>query len=186
MKLTKKQKGYLAVLAVALAAFLGDRLFFLPAGADAASAEEDPRSLLVRPGGGANSSAVAAASALRNPYRVDLLGERLDDVAASHRLQLSGVRDAFVPSSAWVATPKAFVPDTGAEAVRAFREKYKLRAIFLSPGGNTAIINDRPYREGQRVGGFKLVTIGTRSTTLASGDQQVELLLDPVSSLNVE
>src|SRR5688572_19194535 len=114
MKLTKKQKGYLAVLAVALAAFLADRLFFLPAGADAAAVADDPHSLLIRPSASASPSAVAAASALRNPYRVDLLGERLDNAAAAHRLQLSGVRDAFVPSAAWVATPKVFVPDTGA------------------------------------------------------------------------
>jgi hypothetical protein len=184
MKLTKKQKGYVGVLAVALTAFVADRLFFLPAEAEAV-VQEDPRELLIRPSGGVGDAAAAAALS-RNQYRVDLLAERLTNAAGEHRLQLSGVRDAFLPSAAWISGPKVIVHDTAAEAAQAFRDRHRLTAIFLGPGGSTAIINGRAVREGQQIGGFTLVLIGARSTMFSAGAHQVELTLDPASSINAE
>lgn len=189
MKLTKKQKGYLAVLAVALVAFLADRLFFLPASANADDVvQEDPSNLLIRPaGGGPSAAAVAAASAAGNPYRVDLLGERLSATAAERRVLLSaGVRDAFVPSAAWVARPSVVTHDTAAEAAQAFRDRHKLTAIFVGPSGRTAIVNGRSLREGQRLGAFTLTTIDARSITFTSGGHRVELSLGSESSINAE
>lgn len=191
MKLSKKQKGYLAVLVVALVAFVADRAFLLPAsaGADETAQEEDPQDLLIRPAGTAATSAAAAAAAAttRNPYRADLLGERLSAVAQEHRVQPTArVRDAFEPSQAWVAGPKVVVHDTAAEAVQAFRERTKVKAIFLGSSGKSAVINDRRLQEGQRIGAFTVTAIGPRSVTFTSGDQEVELPLEAVSSINAE
>src|SRR5688500_17177769 len=107
MKLTKKQKGYVAVLVVALAAFLADRVFLLPS-ADGAHGTENPADLLIKPAGGVAQAPPAPA---RSPYRVDLLAERLTVAASEHRLDLSNVRDAFVPSAAWISGPKVVVHD---------------------------------------------------------------------------
>ena len=190
MKLSKKQKGYLAVLVVALVAFVADRAFLLPgsAGADETAQEEDAQDLLIRPAGTAATSAAAAAAATtRNPYRADLLGERLSAVAQEHRVQPTArVRDAFEPSQAWVAGPKVVVHDTAAEAVQAFRERTKVKAIFLGSSGKSAVINDRRLQEGQRIGAFTVTAIGPRSVTFTSGDQEVELPLEAVSSINAE
>lgn len=188
MALSKKQKGYLAVLIVALVAFVADRAFFLPAGAGAdEDAQEDPAHLLIRPAGASASSVAAAAASLRNPYRADLLGERLSAVAEQHRVQPTArVRDAFEPSQAWVSGPKVVVHDVAAEAVQTFRERTKVKAIFLSSGGNSAVINDRRLQEGQRLGAFTLTTISPRSVTFTSGEQEVELPLEAMSSINAE
>jgi hypothetical protein len=118
---------------------------------------------------------------------VDLLGERLRGVAAERRVQLSaGVRDAFVPSAAWVARPEVGAHDMASEAARAFRDRHKLKAIFLGPSGKTAVIGNWQLREGQRLGSFTLVEIGTRSVTFASGAQRIELVLDQETSINAE
>jgi hypothetical protein len=182
MKLTKKQKGYVAVLVVALAAFLADRLLFPPAAADA-DVLENPSDLLIKPVGGV---AKAAPAPQRNPYRVDLLAERLTVAASEHRLELSNVRDAFVPSAAWVSGPKVIMHDNAAESAAAFRDKYKLTAILVGSNGATAIINGRSVKVGQRLGGFTLKSIGNRSTTFAAGENRVELLLDPEASVKAE
>jgi hypothetical protein len=187
MKLTKKQKGYLAVLVVALVAFVADRALFLPASAGAdEAAQEDPANLLIRPAGTSAATAAAAAT-LRNPYRADLLGERLGALAEQHRVQPTArVRDAFEPSQAWVSGPKVVLHNVAAEAVQAFREKTKVKAIFLGSTGRSAVINDRRLQEGQRIGAFTLKTIGPRSVTFTSDGQEVELPLEGASSINAE
>ena len=186
MKLTKKQKGYVAVLVVALAAFLADRVFLLPPAttSDAdADAVDNPADLLIKPAGGVAQAAPAPA---RSPYRVDLLAERLTVAASEHRLDLSNVRDAFVPSVAWISGPKIVIHDSAAEAAAAFRDKHKLTAILVGSNGSTAIINGKSVTVGQRLGGFTLKSIDNRSTTFAAGQNQVELVLDPEASSKAE
>ena len=65
MKLSKKQKGYLAVLVVALVAFVADRAFLLPAsaGADEAAQEHAIRQALQQPG------SVATLPTARRPFQ---------------------------------------------------------------------------------------------------------------------
>ena len=199
MQLTKQQKIVGALLAVAVAALVTDRLVIghEPAEETVASAEAPaaarPQAAPARRAAVRQApQGVAAASpaAEANPGGVAAFAARLENVRMTYAaggapMDLEAVRDAFRPPAALVGSRKAETTNELADAAKRFADKHKLAAVIKRQSGKAvAIIEDKSggtgslsVAVGQSLDGFTLVAVKDRVAILRRGSQRVELRL---------
>ncbi len=167
MKTTKSQKVSFAVLGLAVSAFVIDRICFTPGSAVAAS----PVAELVSNGASKVEAAVAGqASAAAD----GLIASKLNSLQG---IDLDQVRNAFQPSKAWVSAQHPAIAHQEHAVQIDFSATHKLTAIMASKTGGVAMVDGVPVRVGQKVDGFKLVSVNSRSAVFSSGGAQVTLQL---------
>jgi len=166
VRLTKERKLYLAVLGLGLVALSADRLFFAPAGAQAApgSSELPPESPSTRTAAKPSKPAAAA------PENTEpALAERLRTVSFWDPAKM---RDAFEAPVEWVGprvAPKVEPPAEDSEFAK--NRKHWLSTVMIlpareatpttpaSPATPVAIIGGGRYRVGDTLDNYKLVEI---------------------------
>ena len=179
---TKRRKILAAVLGVAVAVFMGDRIMgWLPLGPEQAEASV-PLGVSL---GQEFSKEMRATAALTNiPPAPRTLADRLHELAGAGGLDAASVADAFCPSDAWIAKPRpkeptvaTAQPDLAGLSVRQFTERHKLTATAVGPDGGMAIIDGQCLVVGRRMDGLKLVAVDRSSATLEADGIKVKLSL---------
>jgi len=180
MQLSKTQKIYLALGAVAVAALVVDRVFLgdgegVSGPTEAAAAEAGVR-------GADRPAPVAAAPTVEVPERPSLAA-RLDALARKGRLDAAAVRDAFVLPSEWMGEVQATAPEKASapSAAEKFAAAHALSAVLLSNGGGCAVVNDQVVKIGQTMDGFTLLRLARESAVFGDGKAEVTLPLRPES-----
>jgi hypothetical protein len=167
MKFTKSQKIYSGVLGVGICAFLYDRCCngpkapLTPVAVNASISTDrlDPVAL---------SSCATSTDANDVPGRLRLLQKALP--------AFPQVRDAFVPSSAWIVS--GCKQEIGpSEKVATFQKTHRLRAILDMSGRGQAIVNNELLTVGQSMDGFMLTSVGNLKAIFRDGDTTVILTL---------
>ena len=146
MRLTKERKAYVAVFALGLIALAADRLWFSPAGANAASSAEEPVAEPSPPTPGPATESPAAPS----------FGSRLEKLAT---WRMGPLQDAVIAPAEWggVEAP-AFVAAPQSE----FAQTHRLSAVFGSAKSGErsgVIIDGKLVLQGKAVDGYTLVDI---------------------------
>lgn len=173
MKLTGRQKGYVAILALALAALLVDRLI-LPAPDEAAAAHGAALAVTSTATGMIDPEALVAEVDVAVPRHV-VIGRRLEALAEARGLEPGVVRDAFEPSPSWPLEGMGTGP--AASVAERFKAAHVLTAVMASGPRGYAIIDGRTLFIGQSLDGLTLIAVGTRSATLESSEARVVLEL---------
>lgn len=178
MKNTKRRNLALAVLGLALTAFVVDRLWPAESEAPGTIAQAQAASP-VKP-----SSLVTLTldKAPDMPCRPEsLLACRLEEMTRAGRGEF---RDIFQPSIQWVppkAGPSAKVePDVvESDPLQVFQSRHKLSAVLVNSGGGAAVISNTLMRVGQSLDGFRLHEIRRNAVTFTTPDgRSVVLSLD--------
>ncbi|HZL34088.1 MAG TPA: hypothetical protein VFC78_02185 [Tepidisphaeraceae bacterium] len=172
MQLTTQRKVFLAVLALAGAAFGADRCFF-----SAATASAQPA-----PAMKAESAAVIGPLAAPAP-QVAGLGTLAERLKAYYGHEDAGpLPDAFCPSSAWVGEAPG-KPDGAADSraalTAAFGSHHHLLAVMSGGHRPLAIVDGKVLHAGQLLDGFRLTAIRDRSAVFTADAARVELQLQP-------
>jgi hypothetical protein len=179
MPLTKQQKIYCGVLALAAAAWLGDR--FILGGETTAPHPAAARSLAVdRPAGAAGAAAPNAAPA------VSLAGKFLNFAEKAEKdPERPGVTaDAFAPPPHWLQPPAKQTPLATKAAPQAifdveqFRREHKLTAVLRGGRNDLAVIDGTLIQVGQRIGTFQLVSLTETTATVTVAGTTVTLVLE--------
>lgn len=196
MKLTKQRKVYIAVLGLAAAAFIADRMMFEPAGAGAATvaAPTTGASAESAPQPGATGSA-PAAKAEEGPS----LAQKLSLI----RVTRESDRDPFnKPWMGVIATKREASGRVSAATPEEFEKLYELKAVSTNQGRSIAVIGrrsggasgaedwqailvagsseqteERVERTAHDVDGWRLVKADKWSATLDRDGQRVTLTL---------
>ncbi len=94
--------------------------------------------------------------------------------------ETTDVRDAFRPSSSWLAEMRRAdrAQGSGADAAPRRSFDHRLVAVMVDGQGGMAIIDGRCLRVGQTMDGFTLVRLGKNSAVLQANGRKVELTLD--------
>ena len=186
MTLTKTQRIYVGILALAIGAFMVDRMFLSggPAEAQAATPYQSPVALSV---GSASSPAGSAGSAGSAGEALQLLA-----ALAGERADLSELRNAFRPSPAWSADlfpPAPVAPTAPAEsaplaatpaksaALQRFTQDHSVMSIIRTDEGGYALIDGQLVNVGNKLDGFTLVELTDSAAVFASDAGRVELKL---------
>lgn len=184
MRRTKRQKYLLIAFAVALAAFLADRIQpgLGPSRPSQAEASEGMDIGAMLPESGA--ALLQEALAERLPGARWALADRLEEIAQKHRLELTGVKDAFRPAESWVGQPPKkkqeppVDPDKARKArVEQFVKSHQLQAVVIADHDHGAIINGRYLSVGQWMDGFKLESVYKKSVVMVSQGAKAVLTL---------
>jgi len=173
MKLSKRQKVFVAILGLAVAGLIADRAFL---GTDASGPSEaaavpspyspDPpmpirRALAAAPSAGARS-----------------LAERLEALSPTHEADLANIHDAFSLPAAWKAQLSAQNKTARTvTAAEAFVRKHELTAVVISGRAPVAVVDDRCVSVGQVVDDFKLILVNENSATFESRGRRAVLKL---------
>ena len=182
MILTKRRKALAAVLGIAVAVFMGDRIMgWLPLGPEQAEASV-PLGVSF---GQEFSEEMRVTAALTNiPPAPRTLAARQHELAGADGLDAASVTDAFCPSEAWIAKPRPkeptaakAQPDLAGLRVRQFAERHKLTATAVGPDGGMAIIDGQCLVVGRQMDGLKLVSVDRSSATLEADGIKVKLSL---------
>ena len=186
-KLTKSQRVYMTMLAVALVAFTVDTVFL---GGEARVQQAGAETLAI-PFTPPAAPPVEPAPA---PDRTASLAEALK---ACDTEDISQVPEAFEPSASWRETlcpppPEPTLPgglsvntaepDTpeAALAVRQaqrFAETHNLMSIIRTSNGGTALVDGQLVQVGRKLDGFTLLRLTERGAVFEAGGKQVELRL---------
>ncbi len=170
MKYTKRQKYLLVVFAVALVAFLADRiqlgLSTTPSQAEAAEGM-DIGAILPAPGTAFSQENLAD----KLPGGRWALADRFEEIAKKHGLEITGVRDAFRPAESWVGkAPKkqqeAKPVDPDKARVEKFIKSHQLQGVVIADKSRGAIINGKYLIIGQEMDGFRLVEVNKNSVMM--------------------
>lgn len=171
MRLTRTQKIYVLILALAAIALAIDRVF-LPPPQDASATHG--AALAVTSAAVDLDDLDALVSEIEVPMpRHVVIGHQLDALARQRGLRPQDVRDAFRPSAAW--------PDRGAvtgpsrSVAERFKAAHELTAVMAAGPDGYAIVDGRTLFIGQVLDGFTLVSVGPRRATLESGSVRVVL-----------
>jgi len=178
MRLSKKRKVYVCVLAVAVLVLLVDRAFLGPAGLAPQEASAGPAGASKPPTGvGEGGSTGAARTADAGPEQSVVARLR---ALAQTQPETTDVRDAFRPSSSWLAEMRRAdrAEGSGADAAPRRSFDHRLVAVMVDGQGGMAIIDGRCLRVGQTMDGFTLVRLGKNSAVLQANGRKVELTLD--------
>jgi len=76
-------------------------------------------------------------------------------------------------------TPEEAMTNTQPVAVEAPPPEFKLQGIFYNPRSPSAVVNGRTVYVGDRVTGYRVITITPEAVTLSSGTQTNVLSLSP-------
>jgi hypothetical protein len=181
MPLTKEQKIYMGVLALAAGAWSVDR--FILGGAN--TAPHHAAASIVLP-----DRATARSVIPLTPATKPSLCSRFADFSEKiPTLEKSDAQDAFVPPPHWLdgsARPRQIVvpgktPEGPVVDVEQFRHDHKLTAVFRTGGGGAAVINGVLVEVGQRFGDggrVQLVSLTAKTATLSISGTQVVLKID--------
>lgn len=182
MKLNRKQQIYIAILVLGLIAILLDKTLLSPqeAEGDAAQARN------VAPEATATARGehdVAADKQSATPMPSYLtVGMRLARFVEEGRVDPLRMRDAFLPSPAWISDFESRGgPASPGSKAEEFTAKYRLLGVYSSQGSRFAIIDGD---EGnvilaidQEVDGFKLISVDDRLAVLQNQEVTVVLKL---------
>lgn len=173
MQLSTSHKVYVAILAIAVAAFVGDRLL-----RDSGSTPPGPAQAKAGPppGGAVRPPAPPAAPSPGRPS----LADRLEALEDDPDLDPTSIRDAFVPADAWLAELKVPEPDTSEPSLaEKFAASHEVTAVLLAGSGGCAVVNGKVVQIGQVLDGFELVGLARERATFQVGQERVELRLRP-------
>lgn len=180
--MTRRRKIMVLVCAIAMAVLIMDRLQLASSGIgpDSAAASEFADEYTVKSNLDGDSDGVLA----RAPVRPEnALADRLDKFADRNALAAVSTRDAFRPSAVWLSeivgpSPEAPVAeDADKSAAKDFAAKHTLNAVLLRQGGNSAIIDRRCLKIGEKLGDYRLVSVNDRSAVFHAGSVRVTLSL---------
>jgi len=203
MKLTKRHKIYAVMIVVGGAIVIMDRITSQdgeggPPAASAATssalddgpaaADADPTSART-PGAPASDlpwhGRLARESWPGRPCH--LLADRLGALCKHRGLNALDVPDAFASALAWfpqAPTENTTVvqPPRSIHRRREFQATHRLTGVVVVPGGGRAIINGTCVAVGQKLDGFRLVSVAERSAVLVEGKSRVVLSLPTTPS----
>lgn len=182
MMLTRRRKIMVLICVVALVALIGDRLQLASSGigpvSAAASGLADEYAVKIDLDGGSDRVLAKA------PARPDsALANRLDKFTDRNALAAVSKRDAFRPSPAWLSEivgPPPVAPvaeDPAKSAAKDFAEEHTLNAVLLGPGGDSAIVDHRCLKIGEKLGDYRLLSVDDRSAVFRAGSVRVTLSL---------
>lgn len=182
-----KRKAYVAVLVLAVVAFVCDRMFFDPSttepvAATAALRQRQSQSRKKTQDAKAQTASVAGAKALASKD-VDTVSfnERITQASRLVDLPLGGkCNDAMRPSAVWIARQQereqqeaeAIAPEQ--TALETLQTRYVLTAVVSGSSG-MAILGDRCVRVGQSIDGCKLVEVHGDRAVFQIGEHRAEL-----------
>ena len=169
MTLNKQQKVIIGIFGLALLGLLYDRVVLLPksAGADPMEDANSRRTGLI-----------LAVNTIPGEATTDVgLKERLNERLPAETLDVNHVRDAFTPSSDWLAGGGPNGPGPATENVE-FKKKYRLQAIMFQGAVQAVFMNGEIIRKGDMVDGYELVELTETSATFALDGVRTVLLLD--------
>lgn len=181
-KLTRSQKTYLAVLAVALLALVFDQVLFSPDSAGAVEPIEPPTAPPVI---GTPEAISDLLDAVRQP-RVTL-ASRFDDLAREEAIDLDVVGDALRAPAAWFPDGQQVHSQRNDDppidkAAEKLRGTYTLKSVMANARGGFAIVSSEKegsqrLQVGQELAGFRLIEVRPRAIVLEQGGTTVELAL---------
>jgi hypothetical protein len=101
-----------------------------------------------------------------------IIGRKVDKLpppaAEPHRIDIRDIFKPYASPPVEVATPRAKAAEKPAPVM-------KLKGIIYGHGESMAIINDQFVCKGDRVGEFRVLSIGKNSVRLGSGSRQIVL-----------
>lgn len=78
------------------------------------------------------------------------------------------------PAASLLDPMRPFEPPVGEDGPgTAPAPRFRLTAVLISAGRRVAIINGKPYQEGQKVGGAELTYVEAKSVGLREGDSEI-------------
>ncbi|MFB0524347.1 MAG: hypothetical protein ACETVZ_02320 [Phycisphaerae bacterium] len=181
MKLSRQQKIYLAILALALGALLVDRLFRSRSAGGGLAAEASAYSVPL-PGETIPAPALVFDKKTRGPEPNSQspsmkLSQQLEILLPDECLDLVQARDAFSLPAAWLDELCAQNPLGQADAAARFAKSHQLKAVLIDGKMRSALVDDHLLILGQELDGFKLVAVNQSSATFAAGTRRVILKL---------
>jgi hypothetical protein len=175
MRLSKKQKVYLAILVLALGTMVVDRAFLSQSAGGGLKAETSTDSYLP-PG-----ELVFGATGPPDPNSLPpimKITQRLEMLWSGMSLDLDEARDAFSIPTAWLAEIYDQHPLRQGDAVVRFAKSHQLRGVLVESNARFAVVDNHLLIVGQELDGFKLVAVDEDSATFAAGNKQVVLRLE--------
>ena len=173
MTLTKKQKWYLGVLAIALAVLAVDNLTGGEGPAESRAASAAPLQPIKAPVA-VQPSQDKTTSPTTQP-RV-AMADQLDRMTSG--LELAATVDAFAIPQSWLAAEQAKVDAQSENAPPTFAERHVLTAVVTGARG-MAIVNGKSVRIGQTIEGYRLLSVDTRTARFANDRETVVLKVKP-------
>jgi hypothetical protein len=179
MPLTKQQKIYLGILALAAGAWSVDR--FILGGANT-SPQAASAGLLA-----GDKRAARPANPLSPTTKPSLCGRFADFAGKIPMLENAAAPDAFVPPPQWLRSalrsPQLATPGVAPASVdvEQFRRENKLSAILRAGRNDAAVINGVLVQVGQKFGpggGYQLMSVTPKSATLVVGGTRVVLQIE--------
>ena len=177
MAISAKHKVYGCVLVTGLSAFAADKTFFAPS--DAAAQDSSVSEYAMTSSTSVLDAARRDLTAMADlPAEGSDIADRLSAVAEARSLDLSDVRDAFMPSPGWFGNDgTAQQQDLGGTAAARFVRSHRLMAVMAGGANGSAIVDDKCLFIGQEIDGFRLISVGARNAVLESNGVRVELQL---------
>ena len=187
-KYSRRQYACVAVLVVAVAALLADRLLLGSGTTGPNPATASTHAAVAGPAPAAPAVQVPAAKqTVTSPERPSL-GERLAALAKARGVDPAASRDAFALQELWLSQLKKPAPEARPESrpespppsapPAVFASKHKLTAVMMTGQGGSAIVDGKMLRMGQEVGGHKLIGLkasGRAVFQACDGGEEVEL-----------
>lgn len=169
MKLTKQQKVIIGIFALALLGLVCDRVFLLPRQARANA----KGSVQTR-----DSGLILAVNPIPEEQTEGMgLKDRLNERLPDDMIDVSQVRDAFTPSSDWLAVGGAAGTKPVVEDLD-FKRKYQIQAIVFQDDLKAVFVNDKVVRVGDTIDGYELVKLSEKAATFSVDGIWTEVLLD--------
>ena len=177
MPITTKHKVYGCVLVAGLSAFAADKTFFAPS--DAAAQDSSVSEYAMTSSTSVLDAARRDLAAMADlPVEGGNIADRLSAVAEARSLDLTDVRDAFELSPSWFGDDGTGQPhDLGGTVAARFVRSHRLMAVMAGGANGSAIVDDKCLFIGQRIDGFRLISVGARNAVLESNGVRVELQL---------
>jgi len=175
VKLSKRQKPAVAVLAILLLALAVDRVLLdggnVPAGASASSTQAQAEPI---------ADAEDPAEINSEPPTIRL-AQKLEALWSQKGLDTSQARDVFSLPASWLTDVRPATPVDGPaqeqDAATVFAANHQLRGVLATDQARCVTVDDRVLRLGDELDGFKLVAIEEDSVTFEADGRQVTLRL---------
>jgi hypothetical protein len=178
MKLTRERKIFVAVLGLALAALVTDRLTSTSDSA-AAAAESDRSSLLLASSSTATSSGKGPSISAPAGDELSLARRLAAAVSAAKVGDERGGRDLFRVPAKWSKEVEVNSAEAARVAAEQFARSHRLGAIAHNAGGAVAVVDGKLLHTGAVVDGFRLLNIARDSAVFQGpGGAQARLVLN--------
>ncbi|KPK79719.1 MAG: hypothetical protein AMJ81_12905 [Phycisphaerae bacterium SM23_33] len=177
MTVSKTEKVYLGVLAMALGALVIDRTFLgssqvtpsQAAAQQAAPSPQPPQAAPVPPPGPDEPAAPESPA----------LAARLREAAGAEKPDYANVRDVFALSQGWLAELESPATQPGTSAAKSVpaRPVHKLMAVMVGGESSYAIIDGKCLLVGQEMDGLKLISVEQNSAVVEADGVRIQLPL---------